>query len=73
MRTYRSAHEFSRVALIVLGAFILCLDVFAMRTIFTSSFYDRGQHWAQAALILFAPIIGASLALYLSREDVPLF
>jgi hypothetical protein len=59
--------------LIAICAFILCLDVFAMRKIFTSSFYDRGQLWAQVALILFVPIIGASLALYLSREDVPLF
>jgi len=59
--------------LIAIGAVIIWLDAYAIRRVFTSSFYEAGQRWAQAALILFVPIIGAFLALYLSRENVPLF
>ncbi|MES2048244.1 MAG: hypothetical protein V4447_07580 [Pseudomonadota bacterium] len=58
---------------IAIGAVIIWLDAYAILRVFTSPFYEPGQRWAQAALILFAPIIGASLALYSSRENVSLF
>jgi len=59
--------------LVALGTATLCLDAYAMRKVFTSSFYSRGQHWAQTALILLLPLAGAWLALHMCREDVPLF
>lgn len=51
----------------------LCLDAYAVWKVFTSSFYGPGQRCAQTALILLLPIVGAWLALYMCREDVPLF
>lgn len=59
--------------LLVLGTLILCLDAYALRKAFISSLYGPGQLWAQAALILLAPVLGAFLALYMCREDIPLF
>lgn len=59
--------------LVALGTATLCLDVYAVLKVFTSSFYGPGQRWAQTALILLLPVAGAWLALYMCREDVPLF
>ncbi|MES2161153.1 MAG: hypothetical protein V4476_08375 [Pseudomonadota bacterium] len=56
-----------------LGAGTLLYDAVAIRRVCTSSFYSPAQRWAQAALILFLPIIGAYIALYMARENVPLF
>lgn len=57
----------------LLGAAALGYDVFAIRRVCTSSFYSPAQRWAQVALILLLPIIGAYLALYMARDNVPLF
>lgn len=51
----------------------LGLDIFVIRKVFTSSFYEPAQRWAQVVLILLVPIFGAYLALYLARENMPLF
>ncbi|RFP15295.1 hypothetical protein D0T24_01175 [Duganella sp. BJB480] len=59
--------------LFTLTVITLGLDVVAMRRVFTSPFYEPAQRWAQAAVILFVPIFGACLAMYLCREDMPLF
>ena len=59
--------------LLALFALILCLDAYAIRKVLASSFYGPGQLWAQAALILLVPILGAYLALYLCRGDMPMF
>lgn len=55
------------------GVVVLGVDALAVKRVFASPFYEPVQRWAQAALILFVPIFGAALALYLSRENVPLF
>ncbi|MFL6658411.1 MAG: hypothetical protein ACJ8GW_10095 [Massilia sp.] len=57
--------------LLGLGALALVLDVFAIRKVFVSPYYDRSQRWAQAAVILFIPLFGAYLALFLAREKLP--
>jgi membrane protease YdiL (CAAX protease family) len=59
--------------LLVLALAVLWLDVVAARKVLAASIYSQGQLWAQAALILFLPLLGAALALYLCREDLPLF
>ena len=59
--------------LLVLALAVLCLDVLAARKVLAASIYSRGQLWAQGALILFLPLLGAGLALYMCREGVPLF
>jgi hypothetical protein len=59
--------------LVALGTFTLCLDAYAMRKVFASSHYSQAQQFTQAALILWAPVVGAYLALYMAREDVPMF
>lgn len=59
--------------LLALGVAMLCLDAYAVWKVFASSFYGPAQRWAQTALILLVPIAGAWLALYMCREDVPLF
>ena len=59
--------------LLVLALAVLWLDVLAARKVLAASIYSRGQLWAQAVLILFLPLLGAALALYLCREYVPLF
>jgi hypothetical protein len=59
--------------LVVAGVATLSLDVYAIRKVCASSFYDPGQRRAQAALILFFPVGGACLALYLCRDDIPCF
>jgi type VI protein secretion system component VasK len=59
--------------LFVLGVVVLCLDAIAMRKVLASSLYSPAQLWAQAALILGVPVLGASLALYMCRENLPLF
>lgn len=56
-----------------MGGIAFGLDAFALQRVFRSSFYDQRQRWAQAALILFVPILGAYLAICLARESVPLF
>ncbi len=55
------------------GVVVLGVDALAVKRVFTAPFYEPPQRWTQAALILFVPIFGAALALYLSRENVPLF
>jgi hypothetical protein len=59
--------------LLVPALAVVWLDVVAARKVLAVSIYSRGQLWAQAALILFLPLLGAALALYLCREDLPLF
>ena len=59
--------------LLVPALAVVWLDVFAERKVMAASIYSRGQLLAQAALILFLPLLGAALALYLCREDLPLF
>jgi hypothetical protein len=61
------------VSLLVLALFVLWLDLSAVRKVWAASIYSQGQLWAQVALILFLPLLGAALALYMCREDVPLF
>ena len=67
--------QMTALAWILVGAGVatLSLDVYAIRKVFASSFYDPGQRRAQAALILFFPLGGACLALYLCRDDIPCF
>lgn len=56
--------------LVAVAAATVALDAYAIRKVFMSSLYDPGQRWAQTALILFFPVGGACLALYLCRDDV---
>jgi len=58
---------------LALGALLLCLDAYAIRKVLASSLYGPGQLCAQVALILLVPILGAYLALYMCRGDVPMF
>ncbi|MRW84766.1 hypothetical protein GJ698_11790 [Pseudoduganella sp. FT26W] len=53
---------------IALATVALALDAYAIRKVFTSSFYEPAQRWGQTALILLVPLFGAYLTLYLARE-----
>jgi hypothetical protein len=59
--------------LVAVTAAMVALDAYAIRKVFMSPFYDPGQRWAQAALILLFPLGGACLTLYLCRDDMPMF
>ena len=59
--------------LLALGIGTLCLDAYAMRKVYVSELYETHQRVAQTALILFVPILGAYLAIYLCRGSIPLF
>lgn len=59
--------------LLALGIAMLCLDAYAVRKVYSSEIYEKRQFWAQTALILLVPLVGASLAIYLCRDNVPLF
>lgn len=58
---------------LALVAATLGLDAYAIRKVLASPFYEPGQRWAQAVMILLVPLGGAWFALYLSRDVVPLF
>lgn len=58
---------------LVVGTALLCLDVYAVRKVYTSELYEKNQFWTQTALILFVPLLGAFLALYLCRDNIPMF
>lgn len=59
--------------LLVLGIATLCLDAYAIRKVYMSGLYETHQCVAQTALILFVPVLGAALAIYLCRESLPVF
>lgn len=58
---------------LVVGTALLYLDVYAVRKVYMSELYEKNQFWAQTALILFVPLLGAFLALYLCRDNIALF
>lgn len=58
---------------LALGIAVLCLAGYAIRKIHVSGLYGPGQLWAQTALILLIPFLGAFLAIHLCRDRVPLF
>jgi hypothetical protein len=59
--------------LLALGAATLCLDAHAIRKVYLSQLYKTSQCWVQTALILCVPFLGAYLAIYLCRHNIPLF
>jgi hypothetical protein len=59
--------------LTALAATLLWLDLFAIRKLFTSSFFEPRQRWVQLGLIIFLPMVGAWLTLYFCRENVAMF
>ena len=63
----------ARGILVALGAVTVALDAYAIRRLFMSPFYETRQRWAQAAIVLCAPLAGAWMILYMAREKVPMF
>lgn len=55
------------------GAATLCLDAYAVRKVYLSGLYEKSQLRAQTALILCLPLLGAFLAIYLCRDNIPVF
>lgn len=59
--------------LLALAALTLCLDAWAIAKLCMSPFYEPGQRWAQAALVLCVPVAGALLVLYMAHDSIPVF
>lgn len=59
--------------LLGVGVATLCLDAYAVRKVYLSEVYEKSQFWAQTALILVVPLLGAFLTIYLCRENLLLF
>lgn len=59
--------------LVALAACTLSLDAYAVWRVVKSGYYSRAQFLGQVALIVCAPVIGAWLAIYMARTDVPVF
>ncbi|MQA40579.1 hypothetical protein [Rugamonas aquatica] len=64
-------HEYSEWLLIMLALVLSGLDAYALRQVLSSPFYTSGQRWAQAALVLLIPLIGATLVIYMARHELP--
>lgn len=63
----------AELILLAFGAVVLCFDAYAVRRIYLSKLYKPSQLWAQTGLILFVPLFGAYLAIYLCRDRIALF
>lgn len=68
MEMMSSGAILSAIAVLTLG-----LDVYALRRVFISPFYNTGQRYAQAAIILCIPLAGAYVTIYMARDSVQMF